>query len=850
MRKMAQFSIKKISLTKKSVPIFLFLVFFLHTSLFGKINLSQSNDESKFPAIAVNSKGEIMVVWLEWSGDNYYRIFRDGQWSSVKNCGIAMQRAWTNELAIDSQGKFHLTFADGISSHIRDIKYSYFTGSNWASPQTIYYSPYNSAWNKMGIDSNDDIHVVWYHSHIPKTEGTYNSDVVWMKKPKNGTWPTNYENISRMRYTESICSAMAVHKGKVYATWMEGSPQKFPWRLTFSERVGGKWSTPIQLSKLGYYSDMVVDDSGNVHVAFSRRGGNFYAISRIGGKWTSEQVISNGFAPLQFGEIQQKNNTVVAAWVQGKDGNWAIYGSAKIPGGQWNIPAKIADSPGGDDGNKHIHFVIDKNNTAHLVWQEIGVGGKNDIFYEKYSFDTPENATFIEVDNSYLSFQTDDNTSNPGPQTFQVKASGAGSINYTISKDKGWLNVSPLQGSSSGGWIPHTVSVNASNLNDGTYYGTIRITDPSAYNNPMEVGVSLTVGEDSNPPPPPPSPTTVEADTVNLQFTMTEGTNPQAQVFNIRSSSGSAVGYSIVTNMPWFSASPTGGTVGSAWSPISVSIDAKNLLPNTFKGRIDISAHGDTKKTSVYVTLIVEKKNIPYIQIDKSRLYFWGYAHDGILPPKTFRIRNSGSKTLNYKITPNKGWITVTPQQSASTGEWDTITVFADGSSLGVNRHKGSIQIAAPGAENSPQNINVEFEVVFPPQAYPPVDVSVKRLNHEGLIIQEYKSQIDWKANPKNQGLFNIVKYRIFRKNQNQANSFYVYIDEVAANVFTYYDGGFSSKQERNKYTYTVVGVDATGKESQKAETLGVNLVEDYVYFKEEAPEKKKHFNIKKFPSN
>jgi len=96
----------------------LFISLFLcitQLSVFSSINLSNSADDSLWPALAVNSRGEIMVVWLEWSGDNYYRIFRDGQWSSVKNCGIANQRAWTNELAVDSQGVFHLSYADGFA---------------------------------------------------------------------------------------------------------------------------------------------------------------------------------------------------------------------------------------------------------------------------------------------------------------------------------------------------------------------------------------------------------------------------------------------------------------------------------------------------------------------------------------------------------------------------------------------------------------------------------------------------------------------------------------------------------------------------------------------------------------
>lgn len=835
-----------ISLQKIFPFVFLFL-FFAQLSAFGLVNLSKTGGKSLWPAIAVNSAGEIMVVWTEWSsGQNYYSINRGGQWTSPKICGVTSQQAWTNELHVDSYGMFHLSFADGWASSTRDIIYSYFTGSNWSAPELTLRSYWNSAWNKMDIDSNNDIHIAWHHCYVGK-DVPPESDIIMMTKKRMGTWPLSYENVSRHRVGPSICPAVAVKDGNVYVVWMEGEA---PRRTFFCEKIGGVWKTPIHLSDMPcYYLEMDTDFSGNIHIVSGSKSGNFYYKSRIGGKWTSAEIISSGNAPRQHGDIKCKNNVAVAVWTQGPDGLWDVYASAKMLGDKWAIPVKIADAHGGEYGNKHVRVALDNKNTAHFVWEGIGVGGTYDIFYEKYSVDTPQDATFIEVDKSHLSFQTDENTSNPGSQTFGVRASGAGSINYTLSTDRGWMSVSPLQGSSSGAWVSHTVNVDASGMDDGTYFGTIKITDPDAYNNPVEVGVSLTVGQVSNPPPPSPSPSTIVADTANLEFSMIEGTNPKAKGFNLRSSAGTSLGYTISSNKPWLSASPQAGTLGSTWSPVSVSIDARDLLPGTFKGRLDVVSSGEsTSKVSIYVTLVVEKKNVPYIQIDKSHLYFWGYAHGEILPPKTFQIRNSGSKTLNYKITPNKGWIKVSPEQSSSTGEWDTITVMADSSNLEVSKHKGNIQIIAAGSENSPQVINIDFEVVYPPQAYPPTDVQVRRLNHEGLIIQEYKSQIDWKANPRNDGLFDIVKYRIFRRDQHQANSPDVFVDEVAANVFTYYDGGFSSKQERNKYIYSVACVDSTGKEGLRTESLGVDYAAGSSLLLNQVEQRKKSVEIKKIP--
>lgn len=800
------------------VVVFLFLAG--NTAIFGKVNLSQTSGESLWPAIGVNSAGEVMVVWTEWSsGMIYYRLLKNGQWTAMKNAGVANALAWSNQMAVDPKGRFHITWADGTSSYTRDIFYSFWTGSNWSTPEMVHYSPYNSAWNKMDVDYDNSIHVVWYHSNVPK-EVPVSSDVVTKSKLFLGKWPSTYQNISRDAGTESIHPAIGVYKGNVYAVWME---DEFPRRFVFRERVSGVWGSVIDLNKSGYYPDLVTDDSGNIHTVFSLRDGNFHYMSRMGGSWSGDTVISNGQCPLQFGDITHRNNVVAAAWIQGSDGNWSVYATAKAVGTKWAIPVKIADAPGGGDGNKHVQVALDDKNCAYFVWEGIGAGGRHDIFFEKYCVDTPADATFIEVDNSYLNFHTDDASSNPAAKSFNIRASGEGSINYTITKDKSWIGLSTTQGTSSGEWDTVTVTVDASGKADGTYDGTITITDPDAYNSPVDVGVTLTIGvADDGGDDGPGDSSFLETDKTSLDFTMEEGSNPPSKSFNLRATGGETVNYAVTTNMPWLSVNPVEGSVGSAWSPISVTVEADNMNPGDFKGRIDIASPSVDGKASVFIQLKILKKSVPSIQLNKKQFYFWAYAHGDNPPSSLLRIRNSGSQTLNYTLRSNKGWVRFSPSRGISTGEWDDIVVYADSTSLNAGSHKAMVTVSAAGADNTPVNLPVDFEVEMPPDPYPPVNVAVHRLNHEGLIIQEYKSRVSWNANARNEGLFDIVKYRIFRKIKNQHNAQWIYIAEVPGDVFVFYEGGFTSKEERNQYTYTVASVESGGRESVRAEYLGI----------------------------
>ena len=260
----------------KRCLVFSFLwLAFLSFSLFSSINLSNTSRESEYPTVAVNSAGEVMVVWTELdNGNMYYRIFRNGLWSTKKNTGIASKQAWSNQLSVDSYDTFHVSCADGRGSGARDIYYGHFTGNSWSATERVYYSAYNSAWNRIDVDTDNDIHIMWYHSHTPT--GEVGSDIVTLSKSKTGNWPSSYQNVSGTRSTVSIHPAFGVRDGNIYACWMEGSSRA----LYFSEKSGGYWKNPKMIVNRGYYPDMEIDNSGNIHIVYSNKAGNFFCISR------------------------------------------------------------------------------------------------------------------------------------------------------------------------------------------------------------------------------------------------------------------------------------------------------------------------------------------------------------------------------------------------------------------------------------------------------------------------------------------------------------------------------------------------------------------------------------------
>ncbi len=82
------------------------------------------------------------------------------------------------------------------------------------------------------------------------------------------------------------------------------------------------------------------------------------------------------------------------------------------------------------------------------------------------------------------------------------------------------------------------------------------------------------------------------------------------------------------------------------------------------------------------------------------------------LLPDTFTISNAGTGTLNYTITDNVTWMSVSPADGASSGETDTCTItYSHVNLLPAGAYVGTVTIEAAGTANSPQSVMVTLDV-------------------------------------------------------------------------------------------------------------------------------------------
>ncbi len=69
------------------------------------------------------------------------------------------------------------------------------------------------------------------------------------------------------------------------------------------------------------------------------------------------------------------------------------------------------------------------------------------------------------------------------------------------------------------------------------------------------------------------------------------------------------------------------------------------------------------------------------------------------------------STVLDWSVTADVAWISLSPPSGSSTGEVDEVTVSIDSSSMAAGSYEGHITISAPGAGNSPRTVTVNLTI-------------------------------------------------------------------------------------------------------------------------------------------
>lgn len=101
----------------------------------------------------------------------------------------------------------------------------------------------------------------------------------------------------------------------------------------------------------------------------------------------------------------------------------------------------------------------------------------------------------------------------------------------------------------------------------------------------------------------------------------------------------------------------------------------------------------------------------PGLALNKSSLTFEALPGGSNPPSQTVAVSNAGAGTLNWVVTENAPWLTVSPLSGTNAG---TLTASVNISGLAQGTYSTSITVTATGATNSPQSIAVTLVISSP----------------------------------------------------------------------------------------------------------------------------------------
>jgi PKD repeat protein len=369
--------------TKRNI-LFLLLItgIFFESFSFAKINLSLSSTDSITPNIAIDSQGRILALWIEmdWPlpgiADVLYTTRENGQWSEIKETVSQLYDARNPHLITDSNGKPHLTYDDGKSETTRDIFYRSFSfeENHWSNIQRVYLTNQNSSNPKIGVDKDAKIYVMWAQQYGQDAE----NKIVINSKNEAEIWPETFEDISRNKNSSANHPCFAVRDGNISACWMDN--RDGGWDLFYNEKINAEWKTPTKLNNSGeiYWPSLAQDKEGNIHIICSSKEGNIFYVKKANQTWSSPLIISTGFSPTRFSDLRLfKDNTLHSVWIQETASDVSILYGRATSEGNWLEPIQI---PVGKEAD-HPKIELDDSGNAHIVWEDVGLNNKKDVFY-------------------------------------------------------------------------------------------------------------------------------------------------------------------------------------------------------------------------------------------------------------------------------------------------------------------------------------------------------------------------------------------------------------------------------------------------------------------------------------
>ncbi|MFI5125767.1 MAG: PKD domain-containing protein [Candidatus Acidiferrales bacterium] len=312
------------------------------------VNLSNDSADSGSPQIAVDTAGNIYVVW-EHDSPNlgiFFSRSTDGgaTFSTPAVLSVSALGSFSPQIAVDSNGNISVVWEDDVSL-TSDISFSYSAdhGATFSFPKSLSFHTGNSVSAEVAIDLTGNIDVVW------ENDSPGNFDIFFSRSADSGATFSTPKNLSHGSGDAQNPQIGLDAKGNINLVWADNIPPDFNPDSYFarSSDGGATFSSPLNISNNAGFSAnpfLTIDAGANINVAWEDNtpgnGDIFFSRSTDSGATFSASVNLSNDPLLSLAPViaADKNGNINVTWQDATPGISQIFFSRLASGTVANQP--------------------------------------------------------------------------------------------------------------------------------------------------------------------------------------------------------------------------------------------------------------------------------------------------------------------------------------------------------------------------------------------------------------------------------------------------------------------------------------------------------------------------------
>ena len=449
-------------------------------------NISNSSGFSFNPSIAVDTHGSINVAWEDDTPSNldvmYSRSTDAGlTFSTPINVSHDPADSANPQIAVDTSGNIYIVWENDTLNLGIVFSRSTDAGVTFSTPAILSINAAGSVSPQLAVDLGGNISVVWEDDTLA------HSDISFSRSADHGatfSTPMSLSNNVGNSLSPQITVDLA---GNINVAWESESPGNSDIIFSRSADKGVTFSAPMSLSNsLGQSRNpqIALDAGGNINVVWTDNNPSdfnpdiFFARSNDGGiTFSIPQNLSqdSGASSIPVLIVDAGANIDVA-WEDNTPGNRDIFFTRSADSGAtFSTPLNLSNDSG---LSSDARLVADKNANINVIWQD-NTPGISQIFFSRFSSGTVANHPPVAVAGPDQNVESAGNGGTPVQLDGSKSSDPDGDVLSFVWKD-------------STNNVVGTTAVVQLILSVGTHAFTLTVTDPGGLSSTASTLVTVT----------------------------------------------------------------------------------------------------------------------------------------------------------------------------------------------------------------------------------------------------------------------------------------------------------------------------------------------------------------------